>query len=46
MLFALLLAIVSALSFKEKDIVADVPWSNEDEEDHAAALLLLAEVSA
>ena len=39
-----LMATISAASFKDKDIDAGVPWSNEDEEDSAAALPLLADV--
>ena len=45
-LLAILMATVSAVSIKDKDIVADIPWSNEDEEDQAACLLLLVDVVA
>ena len=45
-LLALLLATVSAVSIKSNEDEADIPWSNEDEADQAAALLLLADVVA
>ena len=38
MLFAFLMAIVSAVSIKGKDVVADIPWSNEDEEYQTACV--------
>ena len=44
-LLALLMATVSAVSIKDKDIPADISWSNADEDDQAAALLLLADVA-
>ena len=45
-LLALLMATVSAVSINDTDVVAEIPWSNEDEEDQSAALLLLADLAA
>ena len=39
------MAILSAVSIKEKDAVTDTPWSKEDEDDQAACLLLLGNVA-
>ena len=45
-LLALLMATVSAVSINDTDVVAEIPWSNEDEKDRSAALLLLVDLAA
>ena len=45
-LLALLMATASAVSTMDTEVVADVPWSNDDEDEQSAALLLLAGLSA
>lgn len=45
-LLAILISTVSAVSITDTDVVAEIPWSNEDEEEQAAALRLLANIAA
>ena len=45
-LLALLMATVSAVSIMDTDVIAEIPWSNEDEEEQSAALRLLANIAA
>ena len=40
-MLAILMATVSAVSIMDADDVAEIPWSNEGEEEQSAALLLL-----
>jgi len=45
-MLAILMATVSAVSIMDTDVVAEIPWSNEDEEEQSVALLLLADIAA
>ena len=40
-LLAFLMALVAAVSTKDTNMVADVPWSKEDEQEQLAAIFLL-----
>ena len=45
-LLAILISTASAVSITGTDVVAEIPWSNEDEEEQAAALRLLGNIAA
>ena len=40
-MLAILVATASAVSIMDTDVVAEIPWGNEDEEEQSAASLLL-----